>query len=630
MKDGNCKFKVMKMIINATILLATALPLVMCGPGNTVQDTPDTPEVPVVPTDPVEGPVQKEITLSAFTDLNKGEAELNSHAGLTGRSSIKLIQSSYVEIPVKTLRVTYPNYPRITVLPDGTYFLTWQEADSSSDGNGRSVHCAKSSDLVNWEWQGYLWKQKTVTNGKGDVDTQNFTNANSIVLQDGRLMVIASFRTVHTYTTEDLKLEHGIMAKFSRDGGVTWEDEQQIFWGVNWEPDIIQQPDGEIQIYFADPRPWISSSNSGTAMIRSRDGGKTWDPVEGGEPYRVMRSEYYAQAKSRNLFSDQMPVGVILNGTKQMAFAVEVVKSWTSAKMTHQISVVYSPGDGNWKYLAANEGVADCRRLDGLDNNSDGIGPYLVQFRSGETVLVYTKGSNSKLFARLGNEKASDFLSEGLDPIFPKYGGWAGAKIESPHTMLVVNKFSQDGKRGIAVGRFALNHDITATSRTVYTNADKSEWSDGDDALYLGLGAENEATLRCSSDADNVYFLVEVSDSNISDTDKVSLTLSTPTSGDIIAKGSRRVTLTRKGLASVTAYASGKWEACESAAVACSVFDGTPDDSSDTDKGWYAEVTIPKSELLISGGKMSLNAEFYDSNINKTDKLTSKVYVSGL
>lgn len=616
------------MIVNINMLLSAALALVMCGP-QTPNDKPG-PDGPVTPEDPVEGPVQKSISLTPFTELNQGEDALNSHAGLTARSSIKLMPSSYTEIPVRTLRVNYPNYPRISVLPDKTYILSWQEAVGASDGNGRSIHYAKSPDLKNWEWQGYLWKQENVTNGAGNKDTRNYTNGNTIVLRDGRLMAIGSFRNVSTYTNQNLKEDHGLKVKFSEDGGLTWKDEAQIFWGPNWEPDIIERPDGEIQVYFADPRPWISSSNSGTAMVKSTDGGKTWQPARGQDPYRVMRSQYYSQAKGKYLFSDQMPVGVVLNGTQKMAFAVEVVTAYTSSKVTHTVSVVYSPEDGNWKLLAPDEGVADCERIDNLDDNSDGIGPYMVQFRSGETVLTYTKGNNSKLFARVGDENAANFLASGTEPIFPKYGGWAGAKIESGHTMLVVNKFSQDGARGVAVGRFALNHDLTASSRTVGIDADNSEWKPEDEALYLGVSTDNEATVRVSQDAEYVYLLAEVTDTNLSEADKLTVTLSAPVSGDILPKNSKRLTLTPKGLVGITAYESGKWKSYDSGAAACSAYEGTIDSDSDTDKGWFAEVRIPRSELLISSGKMSLNFELYDSALNKTDKLTRKVYVSVL
>lgn len=624
--------KLTAMKMNILILLSASLPLVMCSPKVTPDEQKPGPETPEVkpPVEPVEGPVQKSITLSSFQDLNKGEEDLNNHAGLTERSSIKMIKSSYTEIPVNTLRVSFPAYPRISVLPDGSFFLTYQEAVSSKDGNGRSIHYAKSTNLKDWEWGGYMWKQERVTNGLGNADSRDYTNANSKVLSDGRLMVIGSFRNVSSYTHEDMKQDHGMKVKFSRDGGSTWEDEAQIMWWPNWEGDIIEQENGELQVYFADPRPWISGSNSGTSMILSKDGGKTWLPGKGEAPHAVMRSQYYSEAKARNLFTDQMPVGVILNGTKQMAFAMEVVKSYTSSKILHGISIVYSPEDGNWKYLARDTGVASLKRLDGLDDNSDGIGPYLVQFHSGETVLVYTKGNNSKLFARVGDEKAANFLPEGIDPIFPKYGGWAGAKIESGHTMLVVNKFSQDGSRGIAVARFALNHDITASSRTAGIDADNSEWQASDEAVCLSATETNEATLRISADENYVYLLAEVTDDNLAKSDKITLTLSAPISGDILPKGAKRFVLTPEGLISATSYASGKWNEYESVAVACSAYDGSLDSDADSDKGWFTEVRIPKEELLIKDGKISLNAELYDTAPHKSDNLKRKIYVSGL
>ena len=72
--------------------------------------------------------------------------------------------------------------------------------------------------------------------------------------------------------------------------------EFHLFKGPNWESHLIQLPNGDIHCYFAYPRPWISDANSGTALVVSKDGGKTWEPEQGEYPYFVMRSVYWAEA----------------------------------------------------------------------------------------------------------------------------------------------------------------------------------------------------------------------------------------------------------------------------------------------------------------------------------------------
>ena len=541
------------------------------------------------------------------------------------------MESSYVEIPYKDLKVNYPGYPRISVLNDGSYFLTWQAAVSGKDGNGHSTYYAVSQDLVNWEYKGALWKQRYVTNSLGKEDSHDFTNANHLVLDNGDLLVISSYRSVGSYTKIDAYLDHGIVGKISKDNGQTWGEEFHLFKGPNWEPHLIQLPDGAIHCYFAYPRPWISSANSGTALVISSDGGKTWEPQAGEYPYFVMRSVYWAEAKEQYLANDQMPVGLILNDSDQFAFAVEVVDSWTSSKMMHSISVVFSPEDGKWKYLPEDHTVAaDCKRIDDLDGGQDGIGPFIVQFPSGETVLTYTRNTNSKLMYRMGDEKARNWRAECAVSPFPKYGGWSSEAIETPHTLIMANKFSQDGTRGIALARFALNHDVSSTDRTQTVDAVNSDWENTDDALYIDAKAGVNAILRCSDDSDNVYFLVEARDNTLSKRDKVVLILSPLAAGDVVADGAVRLTLLPDGRASVSRYNGGKWSSYESAASFEVALGGTIDDNSDEDEGYILEIGIPKDELSLSDGTVAFNASIYDAVSNKTGELENVIHINNL
>ena len=413
-----------------SVAFALLTGVVSCTPDNLPDDSqggsqeqPDD-SLPESPQDSLQEP--QSLNLSNFEELNQGKVEINSHAGLTSRSSIVKISSTYIEIPAKSLRVSYPGYPRVSVLKDGTYFLTYQAAVESNNGNGHSTYYATSKDFVNWEYKGVLWKQRFVTNSLGKEDSHDFTNANHLVLSNGDLLVVSSYRSVGSYYKLDGWLDHGIIGKISKDNGQTWGEEFHLFKGPNWESHLIQLPNGDIHCYFAYPRPWISDANSGTALVISKDGGKTWEPERGEYPYFVMRSVYWSEKKNQYLASDQMPVGVLLNDSKQFAFAVEVVDSWTNSAQKHSISVVFSPEDGNWKYLPEDHTVkADCQRIDDLDGGKDGIGPAIAQFPSGETVLTYTQNTNSRLMYRVGDHKATNWQKVCSSSPFPKYGGWS-------------------------------------------------------------------------------------------------------------------------------------------------------------------------------------------------------------
>lgn len=344
-----------------------------------------------------------------------------------------------------------------------------------------------------------------------------------------------------------------------------------------------------------------------------------------------MRSVYWSEKKQQNLASDQMPVGVLLNDSKQFAFAVEVVDSWTNSAQKHSISVVFSPEDGNWVHLPEDHTVAaDCQRIDDLDGGKDGIGPAIAQFPSGETVLTYTQNTNSRLMYRIGDHKARNWQKVCAASPFPKYGGWSSETVANPHTLIMVNKYSQDGGRGIALAKFALNHDISATKRTPVVDASNSDWADTDEALYLDAGETTNANVRSSSDSDNVYFLVEAHDKTLSKRDKVTLILSPVAPGDVVANGAVRLTLVPDGRMSISRYNSGKWSVIESTAALKIGLGGTIDDNSDEDEGYLIEISIPKEELNLSDGVAAFNASIYDTVTNKTGELEKVVYLKNL
>ena len=75
--------------------------------------------------------------------------------------------------------------------------------------------------------------------------------------------------------------------------------------------------------------------------------------------------------------------------------------------------------------------------LDNVDENGNASGPYLVQFHSGETVLLLT--TRGKIYTKVGDEKAHNWSETSPRPIFPDWAGWPGAEMESaPHPQQVL------------------------------------------------------------------------------------------------------------------------------------------------------------------------------------------------
>ncbi len=554
------------------------------------------------------------LKLTPFEELNQGDAPLNSHKGSYDRSSVKLMHSTFNLLPADTVSLKWPSYPRVRVLPDGSYILFWQEGLSVGDGNGRHTRYAKSDDLVNWRHQGYLWECENVVNGLGNEDIRVYTNANGLVLSTGELMVCSSFRTVYTYNKPEYKSEQGLKIKFSKDGGLTWYGEQTIYHGPNWEAHLMETRDGEIQVYFSESRPWTSWSHSGTSLVYSRDGGKTWQPELGEKPLRVMRKNWWCEDLGRNLLTDQMPVGIRLNGTDQMAFAMETVTGRVKNRQTFSTSIVFSPEDGKWIPIEDEEtSDSPTYRLDNVDENGNASGPYLVQFHSGETVLLLT--TRGKIYTKVGDERAHNWSETSPRPIFPDWAGWPGAEMESSHTMLATTvQRPGGGEKTIGVVRLALNHDITATPRRVRVNGKAGEWKNTDEALFLGEFSDAYATVRSAQDKDNIYFLVEVSDTDMTASDYVTLMLA--------ETGSRVADALTVNVSADGLVIAEKGGFDVDSIVSARVSEGTVDKDGDIDKGWAVEIAVPRSILAIKDSAIALNAVLHDNASGREDFLS--------
>ena len=554
------------------------------------------------------------VNITPFGQLNQGTSQLNSHAGASVRSSIKPMKHTLTLLPPDTTSLKWPSYPRVRVLPDGSYILFWQEGLSAGDGNGRHTLYAKSEDMVNWKHMGYLWECETVVNALGNEDLRVYTNANALVLSTGELMVCSSYRTIHTYNKIDHKSDQGIKIKFSRDGGLTWYGEQTIYHGPNWEAHLMESRDGQIQVYFSESRPWTSWSHSGTSLVVSDDGGKTWTPELGQKPWRVMRKKWWCEDLGRYLLTDQMPVGIRLNGTDQLAFAMETVTGRVKNKQTFSTSIVFSPEDGKWIPVEdEEESDSPTYRLDNVDGNGNASGPYLVQFPSGETALLLT--TRGKIYTKLGDEKAHNWSETSLRPIFPDWAGWPGAEIETSHTMLATTVQRPKGwQKTIGLVKLALNHDICATPRKVRMDGRNREWKKTDDALFLGELSDAWATIRASQDKDNLYFLVEVSDTCMTSSDNVSLMLAGTGAS---SEEALTVNISADGL--LIAEKSGLEVTGVRSAM---ISEGTLDSEGGDDKGWVAEISVPRELLQVTDSKIVLNAAFYDAAAGREDFLS--------
>lgn len=554
------------------------------------------------------------LTLTPFEKLNASADAVNSHKDDWSQSVLTLNYRSIVNVGASVLGTDSPSYSRIVKLADGSYILTAH--DFYSGGNGSTVYWATSQDLVHWTPQGKLFASRSVVNARGQDAIRLYTNGFGKVLSNGDVLMFASFRTTGTYSFWKWRDEQGIEMRRSTDNGKTWSEPYEVYRGPNWEAIMLEDSDGDLELYFSESRPWISGSHSGTSMVRSTDGGKTWLPGLGKEPYRVIRHTWYDAHQERWLFTDQMPGLIILNDSKCKAGVFESAHDYpVGGSVNFCISFAWSPEDGNWNYIEGEEkdgtgldvktakvGPAD-RKIDVWN----GSAPSLLQFPSGETVVSY--GQDAYQWLRVGDSQARNFGDAGK--YLPAKGSWSSILLDGTHELITHMRNSTDSKNvGVTICKLALNHRIAASSHKVVIDGGNSDWVNADDALFAGSKCQAQATLRCAADADNIYFLVECRDENVSKDDYVQVFIAPSDAAKLNAQ-SLRVKVGLNGLRNQGVYA-GNWIEKDLGAKAVVRYDATLSDASDVDNGWLAEISVPRSSVKVVDGKVKVNLALFD------------------
>lgn len=536
--------------------------------GNTEKPKDDESQEPVL------------CSITPIGELNQGTPIINSHTDVTKRSSLMMNYRMFV-----TMESSYPRYPRIKKMKNGDYILFYHNGSANNNIGRRCVY-ALSKDMKTWINKGEIFNSYDIIDSKGNKNIHCYANCDGLVLSNGDILAVASCRANSGY--RDLPEDAGIELRRSTDNGVTWSEPVKIYQGVNWEPFLLELPTGELHCYFTDSsRTGLEGhgTDTGTAMVVSTDGGKTWKPDFSSSPYYVLRMRW--EKNGIVGYNHQMPSVVRLNDNKGLAAAVETNNSG------YHISLCYSDKD-KWEYLAADqEGPVD-------SNNCvfSGMGPYLGQLPSGETVLSYE--SSSKYTLKIGDATARNFGSA-YQPFSGGY--WGSFCIIDSHTLVGTNIKAKEGP--VQMAQFVLNHRIDAVKRKVTIDGNNKEWANTDHALFVGSKSQAQGTLRCSYDDDNIYFLLEVLDRNLLASDYASLYVS-PVSNNKLSKGACCIQVTMNGLKNCEIYDASWKEAQLDAQVKTYVCNETNERLID-DYGYIAEIAIPRSKLTITSGQVLVN-----------------------
>lgn len=169
-----------------------------------------------------------------------------------------------------------------------------------------------------------------------------------------------------------------VLASLSKDGGETWGDPIVVGRGRTWEPQVVQLPNGEIELLVSSEAYWWDNQRDNLFQeilsTRSTDNGETWTAYK--------RASYKPGAR------DGMPVSVVMQGNKGVLFIEESVNGGIPPSLQHRTL------DGEWD-TDDWDGKEDSRRW--LTSLKSGAGaPHIIQLPTGEfLIMAHTNQSGS-------------------------------------------------------------------------------------------------------------------------------------------------------------------------------------------------------------------------------------------
>lgn len=401
--------------------------------------------------------------------------------------------------PYTSSRIFWDNSTRKTVFKSGGYPRLIQLADgrlmAAVESSG--INIAFSSD------KGNTWSDAT----KIVSNTNNIPNCvpDLVQLADGTIIVAYNPRPSEPYTEDRL---FGIRCKRSTDNGKTWSDEifvndaSYTFSDGCWEPFMMQLPSGEVQLYFADEGPYLTSSEQQISMCRSFDSGQTWSKAQ--------------KVSFRAGYRDGMPSAVILHDGETIALAFED-NGWSGVN-DFLPTIVTCPLATNWNnYWVSGTSSNRWRAIDSDYSPSyKGGAPYLRVLPWGETILSFQgHGSGQEtlaMFAYVGDEEAKHFKAVTM-PFGTDNSLWNALAVIDTGTVVAIGGMSGriDMIKGRAVRQFeapfghpVINGKLTYNKGYLFNNATQ---------MILGHSSDKvRFTADFAYDNDSLYFISRISD----------------------------------------------------------------------------------------------------------------------
>ncbi len=435
-------------------------------------------------------------------------------------------------VPLSGNTIAYSSYARMIELDNGDFICVYE-----ADGN---VDMIRSSDKA----ESWTQPMRIVT-----FSNNRFMAVPEVIqLTNGDIIISYNPRPGQPFS-EDRPF--AIHTKISTDNGATWGVENVIYEGGItfetgcWEPNILELPDGELQLYFANETDFTSSHEQNISMFRSSDNGETW-----GEREIVSFSP-----TSR----DGMPVTVYLEETGETIMAIE-------DNYANNFKPAIIRTSDNWKNAPVGRNTTD--RVYALNHDQrtptyQGA-PYLRKLPSGNIVLGYqgTDGerdhdiSNACLLVEVGDKTGRSFHNNTKPFNVPtgKYGLWNSLSVMDGKVwgLTATNAYSNQSEIWTISGYEITGYNIPQGEIVASTNHYP---------FFVGHKESTNVGVRLGYDDSNLYLKAVVKDEAVFNKDGITFSFDTNNiSSEAPSKEIFKILVTADGeIISKEGY-NGKWE----------------------------------------------------------------------
>lgn len=300
-------------------------------------------------------PVEIEKPVTTWTDYSTYEVDQTvkpvSHV-------VEWDNTNLINLTPENLQVEYPRMCRVD---ENKILLTYH--------GGTSDH-----------WQN-SYIRKSYDNGRTWTDAVEIYNKNNTFLGSGYYricnpemtklangwIILTVVANANPETNQNCK----VLASISKDGGETWGDPIIVGRERTWEPQVVQMPNGEIELLVSSEAYWWDNQRNNLFQeiksARSTDNGETWTSYK--------RASYKPGAR------DGMPVSVVMQGNKGVAFIEESVNGGVPP------TIQFRTLDQGWDNTDWDGRDDNLRwRVDKLPNGAGA--PYMIQLPTGEFLIM--------------------------------------------------------------------------------------------------------------------------------------------------------------------------------------------------------------------------------------------------